>query len=568
MDLNQLQLYPRVRNHWSAVDMGIRLARQWYWDLFWGWFLGAWIVLLVFSLGFFWEPWVIYAGFWWCKPLLDRLPLYIGSRRMFGQRMTLREAWRSGRPHLRRDFFALLTWRRFSPSRSFDQPVTVLENLTGARRQRRLQQLHRAGFAQSCWLTWVCCILEAVGALAVYAFVAMMIPESYQIGFQTLLSAEGAAAEIFSSVITLLVASAIAPFYVMGGFLLYLNRRIALEGWDIELQFRALAQRLAQQDSQMSRDVVGGTGGDRMSQRASARGTVAVLPWLVWLSVSLLSFGLAQPALALHSDDSQRITPQMMEIAADIVPQPDSERTKIRELVAKVLSAETFHTKEMQGEWQPRNAPEEAPVVYPQWMIEFVEFLENLGILDEEEEDPEGSIGDILFVANALEFLLWVALFLVIGIVLYRYRRVLLSLVGEVSQRPITERRRPAAQIQGLDIRPETLPTDIPAEVRGLFAVGESRQALALLYRASLSRLAHRWHVPFAGHHTEMECLQLVRTQLEKAALESEQSTMPVTSIFKVVVALWTQCAYGHKVPDVRQLECTLTHWPKVFDGE
>jgi hypothetical protein len=222
----------------------------------------------------------------------------------------------------------------------------------------------------------------------------------------------------------------------------------------------------------------------------------------------------------------------------------------------------------MQGEWQPRNAPEEAPVVYPQWMIEFVEFLENLGILDEEEEDPEGSIGDILFVANALEFLLWVALFLVIGIVLYRYRRVLLSLVGEVSQRPITERRRPAAQIQGLDIRPETLPTDIPAEVRGLFAVGESRQALALLYRASLSRLAHRWHVPFAGHHTEMECLQLVRTQLEKAALESEQSTMPVTSIFKVVVALWTQCAYGHKVPDVRQLECTLTHWPKVFDGE
>ena len=36
-----------------------------------------------------------------------------------------------------------------------------------------------------------------------------------------------------------------APLYGGGGFALYLNRRSELEGWDIELSFRNLADRLA-----------------------------------------------------------------------------------------------------------------------------------------------------------------------------------------------------------------------------------------------------------------------------------------------------------------------------------
>src|SRR6185295_18661046 len=34
----------------------------------------------------------------------------------------------------------------------------------------------------------------------------------------------------------------IEPLYVAGGFALYLNRRTALEGWDLEVQLRRIAQ--------------------------------------------------------------------------------------------------------------------------------------------------------------------------------------------------------------------------------------------------------------------------------------------------------------------------------------
>ena len=39
--------------------------------------------------------------------------------------------------------------------------------------------------------------------------------------------------------------SLMEPFYVAAGFALYLNRRTVLEGWDIEIAFRRMAQRLA-----------------------------------------------------------------------------------------------------------------------------------------------------------------------------------------------------------------------------------------------------------------------------------------------------------------------------------
>ena len=40
-----------------------------------------------------------------------------------------------------------------------------------------------------------------------------------------------------------LAMSLIAPFYVAGGFALYLNRRSELEGWDIEICLRRLLAR-------------------------------------------------------------------------------------------------------------------------------------------------------------------------------------------------------------------------------------------------------------------------------------------------------------------------------------
>lgn len=566
MDLNQLQIYPRVRNHWSAIDMGVRLARRWYKDLFWGWFLGASLALVVLSLCFFWAPWAIFLGFWWIKPLLDRLPLFVGSRRLFGQHLTLRQAIKQGWPHLRRDFFLLLTWRRLSPSRSFDQPVTVLENLKGARRQRRLQQLHNAGFTQSCWLTWVCACFEAAGYVACYALMFLMIPESYQVEFSDLMEGDGVVSNVLSTLITLLVASAVAPFYVMGGFLLYLNRRIALEGWDIELQFRALAQRLELHEERMGGSVLA----NPSETPPTGSGLVAVLPLIFMLSFMGAGAAYAPHAVAEHRSGEGPVTETMEEFVREIAPKPESERARVRQTMEEILSGSDFHGVRLENRWQRRGIDDEPPLVHSEWSIRFIEWLEKLEFLEGDGSDNKNkaNLDFFLSFANVLEIMLWAALVIVVGILLYRYRDVLLEMIAKISNRPIPEGGPPpATEIQGLDIRPDSLPDDVPTQVRNLVKSGDSRQALALLYRASLSRLAHRWQVPFAGHHTESDCLQLVKSRDFSENVPASQRQLLAT-LFSGVVQLWTHRAYGHEEPDVIQLERTLSQWPEVFDRE
>ena len=43
---------------------------------------------------------------------------------------------------------------------------------------------------------------------------------------------------VFMDLSFVLIMAAVAPFYCAGGFMLYISRRIELEGWDIEICFR------------------------------------------------------------------------------------------------------------------------------------------------------------------------------------------------------------------------------------------------------------------------------------------------------------------------------------------
>ena len=49
--------------------------------------------------------------------------------------------------------------------------------------------------------------------------------------------------DILTNVVYLAAITAMEPFYVGAGFALYLNRRTLLEGWDIEIAFRRIAER-------------------------------------------------------------------------------------------------------------------------------------------------------------------------------------------------------------------------------------------------------------------------------------------------------------------------------------
>lgn len=95
--------------------------------------------------------------FWWLKPAWERLPLHILSRSLFGEVPTLLEALRALPRLLKPQLLASLTWRRLSPTRSFDLPVLQLEGLGGEARSKRLTVLGQRHAGSAAWLTISAC---------------------------------------------------------------------------------------------------------------------------------------------------------------------------------------------------------------------------------------------------------------------------------------------------------------------------------------------------------------------------------------------------------------------------
>jgi hypothetical protein len=94
--------------------------------------------------------------------------------------------------------------------------------------------------------------------------------------------------------------------------------------------------------------------------------------------------------------------------------------------------------------------------------------------------------------------------------------------------------------VRDLDIRPESLPSDIGAAARQLWDRGEHRASLALLYRGLLSRLAHVHDVPIRDSTTEGDCLALAALHLDESRHEY------VTRL----VRTWQRAVYGGADPD------------------
>jgi hypothetical protein len=96
------------------------------------------------------------------------------------------------------------------------------------------------------------------------------------------------------------------------------------------------------------------------------------------------------------------------------------------------------------------------------------------------------------------------------------------------------------SHVRDLDIRPESLPDDLPGAVRALWQRGESRAALSLLYRGALSRLVHEHAVPVRAASTEGECATLASQHLD-----AERGAF-VTRL----IGLWQLAVYGARLPD------------------
>ncbi len=503
MNLDKLQVNACVRSGWQALDLGLLMARAWWRTLFLAGLMPmlplAAVLLLLFSHKPFWALFIL----WWLKPFWERLPLYIASRLLFAESPGV---WHSMRSLPLRDMLPWLLWRRFSVQRAFDNPVTVLEGLKGKARRARLRVLHGkySDVAVSNQLVgFLCELLLAFGLLVLFDF---FTPDTIGPRFYDSFGDLTLVGEWMITLAAIAAMSLVLPFHTMAGFALYLNRRIELEAWDIEISFRNLAQR-------------------KRSPSASA---------------------LLLPAGALLLGVLTLAAPGGVEAATA------HDRESASELIGQVMQGEDFGQERTLRKWRFKDWGEEEDESLPEWFIDFLEWLE-AHIGDSESESEGGGWWQALTgIASWLKILLVVAFVGLLVYLLYRYRAPLARL----------GRRQPeetAPQVLfGLDVTPESLPRDVPAEVLRLWQEGAGREALGLLYRASLSRLIDRHQVAFRDSHTEAECAALVR----------EQGIESLTTYFAELTRVWRGLAYGHRAPAGETVRDLCQGWSRELSGE
>lgn len=527
MDLSKICINARQRNPWEAIDLGIVLTRLWWPKLFWVWFIPAAIIftLATWLLGDYF--WVAYFIVWWCKPLLDRGPLYIASRQLFGEALTLSAALRALPRVYKTDWFAWLTYRRLSFTRSFDMPLTVLEQMRGRDRAARINVLHRKYGSPAGWLTIVLIHIELLLIIGFSSLVVIMIPDNIEIDYMALFVDANGIAGWLNHGLSFIAMCLVAPFYAVCGFALYISRRVDLEAWDIEIHFRHLAAK-------------------HQAKHKYTAGVLSLAPLLLALGLMMTT---PEPS---YADQAVEVASPAVtdEATAPAAPAPELLATK--EAITEVLARDEFHQYETVGRWRLKDQQTQKDDEIPEWLINLLQaFIEWLAGMDWEESTDTGtSLNPMFFI----ELLLWVLAIAVVAVVIYRYRQSIARLLRRTSTRPTIVQATPET-LFGLDVRKDSLPSDVPLSVQQLWEAGHYREAVGLLYRSFLGTLLHDYGCRFSDSYTEGECVQVINAlgqpELDRYALELTQ--------------IWQNLAYGHRTPDQQAVQALCVRWRELF---
>ncbi len=499
MNLDDVTAELRPRGPWEAVDFGARMVRRDARVIYKLWFAITLPMVALASVAMFHveNPLWVMLVYWWCEPIVDGAILHVISRRLFGERVSFREALAMTPGFAMRNWVFLLTPMRFHMARSVALPVVQLEQLRGSQRRSRakvLNQLvlnHGIGVSLA-YQHLVVCINLGIALLAL-----SLIPEAYQdtvalSWYQLLFESAGPLSYLVNFYLFYIAQSALHPWFVGAGFGLYINCRTMLEAWDIEIAFRRMLQR-------------------RASRIGATAGLLAVFVVAGW---------------------NGQAYAQNAEI------EPLWDEATVEESLETVYASEELQTTATRETWQriPDEEAEESPP-------------------EEEETDTLRdffrSVGE--FISFLVEFSLWFLAVLVVAILVATYKRWVPYLTP--LERTTSGRRR--VVLATGEITAESLPDNVPSEVRGLWREGRHRDAMGLLYRASVFGAVERHGVRLPKSATEGSCMAAVR----------RQSSVGHAAYFGRVVAAWSWCAYGALVPQESVVDALCNEWPQQYEG-
>jgi len=553
MKIESLTVALRPRTAWEAVELGTALVRRHASAIWKPWLLltlpvFALLNVLAWSIDALWLAGLL---MWWLKPVFDRIPLFVLSRAVFGDVPTTRQTLAAQRNWGLSWLPGYLLWRRLSPLRSLNLPVDFLEGARGSDARERRRALGAPVHGVGALATIVCLHFELAVYLGLASLAIVFVPDDY---LQATLNRAWATLKeapawlgLLSNALAWVAASLIEPFYVGAGLGLYLNRRTEVEAWDIELALRRMRERLL-------------------------RGAT---PLLLALAIGM---AFAPTAARAQEADQAQDTENVVDHADDAEEAPDDEapRVTLEQVFGRVVD-EAGLREGVDAQMTPQPAPPASPVsagggrslagdgslrravrkAYEDPTVSPKRKVVSWKKRDAKKPEPKkveppplGKLGEML--ATVGEFGLWIVVIALVGVLLATAPRWLAWFRGGLAReaREDDEVRRDRA-----DEPPPPLPEDIPSAIRRLWRGGRQREALAMLYRASVETMLARTQAVLVPGATEADVLRASR----KLPRGEDRDA------FARAVRTWQYAAYAHSFPAGEDFESLLADLASRF---
>ena len=561
MRIDDLTVALRARNPWESFDLGLVLARHTGVNLFFAFIIPYLCFAVLVNLLLWGHPTIAMLIVWWLKPLFDRIALHVLAQSVFGATPHWRATLAGLKQIPRTGLLHALTLGRFDFARSFHLAVAQLEGQTGRERRERLGVLDKKARGHAVWLTIVMIHFVYVLMFGLDGLLKMVSPEGMQLGlrlgdyFSFGDSEPSLLSQYLFNAAYLLAECVLEPLYVAAGFSLYLNRRTALEGWDLEIAFKRMAARLQAQQASLGQSAaallmawcgllawqvadIGAAQAQAQAQtqpqtqpqaQVSAGAAVsapAAVPDQPPAAASAATPGATSGATA---GATSAITPEPAPTNAlkPVPPAPSVEKKTIQ----SILAGPEFNQHEERKVWMRKGEPPAAK--------------------DSKPPDLSGWIKFAQFMAEVLRVAAWMAAIAFVGWLLY-FLSQRLGWFGNLLGRNILYK---PDVLFGMDLRAESLPADIPAAAHACLAAGDRRGALSLLYRGALRVLIYERDLEVRAGDTEGDCVRRV----------SRAGPGALAAYFGRLVDAWGLIAYARRAPADAIAAGLIDEWVHFF---
>jgi len=512
----------RRRSVWEAIDSGLLLWRNNFVYFIPFFAVPVWIIAC--SLRFLPDDfkYLSYLMIWWLKPLFDRLLLHVVSVRFFvagerarpGPEAKTGLEWSNPSSHssssdrsrglrkglwgnLGRGLLGDLFWRRFNSGRSARMPIRVLERLGGKQFRQRKKALVSGGLGFGSFVSFLGLLAEIIllaGEFAFVLFIMQMFFPSVSINlrdnFETV--------EIFIFAAYCFNFILIESLYVCMGFGLYVNCRVEVEGWDLQILFQKFS-RLASggKPRKFSRERPG------LLEGSVSRAVLAVCFFLALLAV---------PVPLYASEDAEPI--EYFPVDFPFAPEESLEKLK------GILESDDFGSERegwgLRFKQNDKKATELPDINLAPWMEKLRQAFSFI-----------------------LRFLVVLVIAALVILVLFWLSKKQLNLF----------RKKESYESY---VEPFFSPLDpelLFNRAEDLFSLGKLREAWAACFSACIGAYVRYHSLSFPGDVTEYGCLDLVRR-----ALPDEEGE------FGILVRSWVLFAYGGRAPAEGTFERALAY--------